>query len=385
MDYQRNNPGTRVVINYSAGGSPSTTKENAVIYANTYGVPIVAGAGNGSGSPVYYPAAYSSTYSNVIAVSATDHNDQIASYSNAGPQVNVAAPGGWGSYYDGSYRYNGPLNQGQNIFSTTPNYPFLYQTYYGIDVDTTYGYLGGTSMATPHVNGVAALILSLNPNLTAADVRTIIEQTADDKGTPGRDDYYGYGRVNCYRALRYTLEHYGGTLSGNVVLREHLTIPSSVTLNISPGTNLQLQNDAALTIYGTLNAQGTASQRIVIDGQNLSGWTTPMIFVLQAGGASIAYADLKNAKYQLVARTSGSISVDNCSFTNFGGSGNVAVEVDQNEGVPNGMGNAAITNNAITGTAKSGYGIYLWNVVPASLNVTGNSIQDCYAAIESHV
>ena len=94
VDYVRNNPTYKIVINYSGGGGVSSVLESAVSYANTYGVTIVASAGNDYGGAVKYPAAYSSSYPNVVAVSATDQNDVVSSYSNAGPQINVSAPGG---------------------------------------------------------------------------------------------------------------------------------------------------------------------------------------------------------------------------------------------------------------------------------------------------
>ena len=64
-----------------------------------------------------------------------------------------------------------------------------------------YGYMSGTSMATPHVAGLAALILSRNPTLTPDQVRAVIESTADDLGPTGKDIYYGDGRINAARAL----------------------------------------------------------------------------------------------------------------------------------------------------------------------------------------
>lgn len=175
------------VVNYSAGGSPSSTKEQGVSYANDNNVVLVASSGNENGA-VSWPAAYSTSYPNTVAVGATDHNDQRASYSNYGASLNVVAPGGYGGSFDAN-----------DIYSTTPNYTFNLGSWYGISQN--YGYMAGTSMAAPHVSGIAALMLSVNPSLTAAQVRNIIQQKADDKGTPGRDDYYGYGRVNAYTSV----------------------------------------------------------------------------------------------------------------------------------------------------------------------------------------
>jgi len=127
-------------------------------------VVIVAANGNDSANTISYPAGYEG----VIAVSATDQNDQIASFSNTGEGTAIAAPG-------------------VEILSTL--------------VGSTYGNLSGTSMATPYVAGVAALVRSANPNLTAAQVRERLMNTADDLGTPGYDTVYGAGRVNARKAL----------------------------------------------------------------------------------------------------------------------------------------------------------------------------------------
>ncbi len=186
VDYYLNHPGTKMVINYSGGGPASQKIEDAVNYANTYGVPIIAAAGNESDS-VKYPAAYTTSYSNVIAVSATDHYDSLASYSNFGSEITVAAPGGYG----------GDENA-DDIFSTTPNYSFVLE---GSGTPQNYGYMGGTSMAAPHVSGLAALVFSVNPNYTASQLRDLIENNADDLGAPGFDNLYGYGRINALRTV----------------------------------------------------------------------------------------------------------------------------------------------------------------------------------------
>ena len=113
---------------------------------------------NGSNSLVY-PAAYDG----VIAVSATDHNDVKAGFSSYGTFIDVAAPG-------------------VNIFSTKLN--------------GTYGYASGTSMACPHVAGLAALLKSGDTTLTPDQVEHILETTADDLGHSGWDTFYGSGRIN---------------------------------------------------------------------------------------------------------------------------------------------------------------------------------------------
>lgn len=143
VDYQRNNPGQRIVVNFSGGGpSASPDAEDAILYANQNGVPIIVSAGNTPGI-VSWPARYSLSYSNVIAVAATDHNDNRSSYSGQGQAINIAAPGGYGD-----------SPSADDIFSTTPNYPFYLEKE---GVSRTYGYMAGTSMAAPHCCSINAL------------------------------------------------------------------------------------------------------------------------------------------------------------------------------------------------------------------------------------
>lgn len=156
------------VLNLSLGGQSSKVMADAVDYAYRKGCLLVAAAGNDGANQVLYPAAYPQ----VIAVSAINYYSKVTWYSNYGPEIEVAAPGG----------------DNYGILSTIP--------------DKSYGYAAGTSMAAPHVAGLAALIWSVNPGLTAAQVRYCITSTATDLGVPGRDQYYGYGAINAAEALR---------------------------------------------------------------------------------------------------------------------------------------------------------------------------------------
>ncbi|HEY65348.1 MAG TPA: S8 family serine peptidase [Caldilineae bacterium] len=153
------------VINMSLGAlSYSRGEEAAVEYAWRRGVVLVAAAGNNGNEAWHYPAAHQ----HVIGVAATDGADHRAGFSSFGPFVSVSAPG-------------------LSVFSTYP--------------EAQYSYMHGTSMATPHVSGLAALLLSYNPTLTNEQVRDLIESTADDLGAEGWDPYYGHGRINAARAL----------------------------------------------------------------------------------------------------------------------------------------------------------------------------------------
>jgi subtilisin family serine protease len=183
------------VINYSGGGYPSGTKEEAVRYADSNNVLIVSPAGNGYGDSVIYPAHYADTYQNVIAVSATNAFDRLADYSNYGPSVCVAAPGGQGVPWDEN-----------DILSSMPNY-YVTLNAPPNNVSMNYGYIAGTSMSCPMVSGLAALLLPIEPNFTPYELREIIEQSADKVGdyvyyiATGKSYELGHGRINCFRAL----------------------------------------------------------------------------------------------------------------------------------------------------------------------------------------
>ncbi len=157
------------IINMSLGGYNDTFVErDAVAYAVSRGCVVVAAMGNDDTSQPSYPAAYP----DVIAVGAIDQSEQRASFSNFGPHISISAPG-------------------VSIRST--------------DWDNTYSSKSGTSMASPHVAGVAALIRSCNDSLSATDIADIIRSTAkplrNDPADPVPNDHYGFGLVDAEAAL----------------------------------------------------------------------------------------------------------------------------------------------------------------------------------------
>jgi thermitase len=179
------------VLSNSYGVGPSTLVTNAFTYAQTNGrggrgCPIAAATGNGDMLGVIYPARLSPTIRGFLAVGASNEWDQRKSKtsldgetwwgSNFGPEVDVVAPG-------------------VHIYTT--------------DITGAAGYGGGnyipsfngTSSATPHVAGVMALILSVDPGLRSWEVEDIIKLTADDIAPGGRDQQTGFGRINARRAL----------------------------------------------------------------------------------------------------------------------------------------------------------------------------------------
>ncbi|TSC71465.1 MAG: serine protease [Parcubacteria group bacterium Gr01-1014_70] len=186
------------VINLSLGGPTSSdTLRDAVAYAYNKGVTIVAASGNDNGV-VGYPAAYDDY---VIAVGATRFDEARAPYSNYGASLDIVAPGG-----DLNVDQNGD-GYGDGV---------LQQTFSGSPRSFGYYFFQGTSMATPHVAGVAALVIANGNATSPVDVRTALQTTADDLGTAGRDDYFGHGLVNAPAALAYTSGGSGGDPTPNV-------------------------------------------------------------------------------------------------------------------------------------------------------------------------
>ncbi|MBO8171317.1 MAG: peptidase S8 [Bacillaceae bacterium] len=153
------------VINLSVGNyTPSQVLHDAIRYAFERDVVLVAASGNDNTSQPGYPAAYPE----VLAVGAVNYLSQRANFSNYGDYLDVVAPG--------------------------VDIPSTY-------INDQYASLSGTSMASPHVAGLAALIRSRAPNLSNQEVMDIIRDTATDLGSVGKDPYYGYGLIDGYKAL----------------------------------------------------------------------------------------------------------------------------------------------------------------------------------------
>jgi len=167
------------IISCSFGGDDEAPLfHEAAQYAWDHGALILAAAGNNGWNLPHYPSGYAE----VISVAATDQADVCAAWSNWGETIEVAAPG-------------------VEIYSTTPTYPVA------MSIEESYDNMSGTSMACPHVSGIAALVWSQFPNYTNQEVRMQLRQTAHDLGEPGFDFHYGYGRVNARRAVEGLQDH----------------------------------------------------------------------------------------------------------------------------------------------------------------------------------
>lgn len=173
------------ILNLSLGSSSSSqTEKDAIDYAQNKGCLIVAAAGNESTNVSY---SYPASYPGVIAVGATDRDNVRAYFSNYGDRLDVVAPG-------------------VDILSTVPKDIALADRNYGYEVygDENSGYyemFSGTSMAAPHVAGLAALYKTIYPDASRIDLRDKTINTATDLSTPGKDIYYGNGLVNAESML----------------------------------------------------------------------------------------------------------------------------------------------------------------------------------------
>lgn len=215
------------VINMSLGGSgASSTMQQAITNAVNSGTVVVASAGNDG--PGTADGLFPGAFPNVISVAATTSSDGRASFSSTGNTVDVAAPG-------------------LGILSTWKG--------------GSYNTISGTSMAAPHVTGLVGLMFSKNPNMTPTEVKSIIEQTADDLGRSGKDTEFGYGRINAQKALE-RVSGGGGTPPTptgpgvpTVTSAPRTTPPVNVSPTPSPGTRCEEQMQK-----GDYNCDGKVDQ-----------------------------------------------------------------------------------------------------------------------------
>jgi serine protease len=239
--------GAKVVNMSLGGGSSNQTENNAMDNFYNDGMLLVAAAGNAGNTSLSYPASYNS----VVSVAAVDSNRNLASFSQRNSQVEIAGPG-------------------VNVSSTWRN--------------GGYNSISGTSMASPHVAGVAALVWSNHPSCSASQIRNALNATAQDRGAAGRDNSYGFGIVQA-KAASDSISNNGcdgsggGTPPGGGAtfpnlsastgqwLRGSYQIPSGVaqiTFQISGGSG-----DADLYVrYGSQPSTSAYTCRPYLNGNN---------------------------------------------------------------------------------------------------------------------
>ncbi len=239
--------------------------ESALADAKAAGITVVAAAGNegfSSSGSVCYPGSSS----NVIGVGATDINDNLANFSNFGPQLDVVAPG------VNVYADNAPSNH-------LPN--------------DSYAAVSGTSFSTPYVAGLAALLKTTAPSANPDQIYNFITQQADKvPGMQGADrtDRYGYGRINAYRTLKASiLAHPDGTLitqpAGTVSLVENSSlryVPNPAVFFSNYG---EIDSRVKPALFGDLQL-GSGSNVDYAEGTLLKG-DGPAIYAVENNGGSL--------------------------------------------------------------------------------------------------
>ena len=251
----------------------------------------------------------------------------------------------------------------------------------GINMHTTYyndnykNDFSGTSAACPTVVGVIANILTINPGLTYTQIEAILAKTAEKIGGYLYLQWYydtrslevGYGRLNAYEALKYTVENYGGTFNSDV------TIATGEVFDLEPGVTLKFDPNVSLIVEGTLIAQGNSNDHITFT----SSQTTPqkgdwdwIKFDNSSGTSILEYCDIEYAKFGIWGVSNSHVSMDNVTVTNC-----------QNYGLYllNNSTNTSVENSNFT--HNNTYGIFLYNSDPDIVYATCTNNSDglcCY-------
>jgi len=297
-----------------------------VQFAADQNVLVVAAAGNTPDGQPRYPAAFES----VLAVGATGRNDTFTGFSSWGPYVDVTAPG-------------------VGILGTAPNGQYVYAN--------------GTSASCPFVSGLAALVWSVNPSLTAQQVKQIIEDSSDDFGDPGFDEHYGQGRVNAERAVRMAQQGPPAPRTPTPVGQPTKTPAPQPTQPPTQGPSLQVDSKAVSpgSLIAMLGA-GFGPNELVNFEIGLPDGTTKAIGSAQADaqGAFRAEAALPTST------PLGKITLT-ASGASSGRKASVELSVEAGSG---GNGGQSTVRGTVRGSNLAGAVVHL----RPSLGVTGNEI-----------
>jgi len=266
------NQGQADILNFGFKTNPVDNITQAIIRAMTNGrfgkgSIVVCPSGNGSSQNGFYPG----NINNVITVGAINKNGNIWNYSNTGSHLDLVAPSGDIGYVIGDVRTIDRM--GNNGLNNT-NYTNTF---------------GGTSAAAPQVAGVAALMLSINPNLTETQVRTLLQQTATDMGSTGFDNTFGYGRVNACAAVQaaqntlnlFSISGTGSICSGPQIYSiTNLPLGASVIWSRIPTNTTSLSQTNNIS---TLTGTGNGLVVLRADITTSCGYTFPLTKTINVG------------------------------------------------------------------------------------------------------
>ena len=239
-------------VNMSFGGdAPSSVNEQGCNYAWNHGKLLLVSSGNSGNSFVSYPAAYDACMA-VGSIGADGTQLYLTNYSQFGTEQEICAPGG-------------DMQTGFGIVSTIPM--------------DQYEAMEGTSMAAPHVTGLAGLMKHINMDLTNAQIRYLINSTAIDYGNAGWDIYFGYGMINAGAAVQ-------AAINGSVGIPEHT---SSEVLRVFP-------NPASERIF---IAKKTAFDRGDFEILDITGKVVKTVQTTPGRQTSIEISDLPGGVYIL--------------------------------------------------------------------------------------
>ncbi|MEC7984996.1 MAG: lamin tail domain-containing protein [Myxococcota bacterium] len=206
------------VINLSLGStSYSSWEESLIQVALDAGIAVVAASGNDASS-VGWPAALDG----VIAIGSVGNDSSLASYSNYGPEIDFAAPGGGGGTSIDNYVI-------QEVYDYDNRYSWMSGTNFDPSNDGWYMYpMVGTSMASPHAAGAYAVLIGAGA--TVSEATTALTATATDLGTAGKDDNFGHGLIQLSDALDYYLDQIASTgpSSGDLIISEIMHNPNGL-------------------------------------------------------------------------------------------------------------------------------------------------------------
>ena len=280
------------VINMSLGGDgDDPVLHSAIQEAKNAGIIIAAGVGNGGDdgigdSSISYPAGYEET----IAVGAVRFDNTRVQYSNYGTGLDIMAPGG-----DSSVDQNGDGSPDGILQQTFPGSCYVG----GATSTTTFDYLfcQGTSMAAPHISGVAALLFSAG--YSGADIPKIIENSATDLGSAGYETEYGYGLIDAEKAMQTEI-------SGTLKINRQTFDPNSQVI------------DLLITAFG---ARGSAEMSFSNNNADWSPWevfaaakswnaSDPAYGGSESSGGKLIYARLRDSAGRVSVSMSASTSID---------------------------------------------------------------------------